>query len=177
MHALVSFTALSLLIGSCSVFKPQKSAGILRDVAIQVVVYTPHCGGAKPTETYQMGFTEPLATKQFGLYRGTVYRDGMQPMQRITLNEQGNCALKLENGFYFLMDEEKALPLDEFIAKNSLENNPLYIRKEDSCFKEWQQTPDFYFQIESDTTILLQKNAKCWTGTNPCLGYIGPSAP
>ncbi|MFT5858964.1 MAG: hypothetical protein ACI865_001060 [Flavobacteriaceae bacterium] len=137
--------------------------------------YHPHCGGMAPTPEIQANMTRPAGGAIYYMY------EGIRPIKkskftRIEANSEGIITLELPDGNYGLIQEDKLLSLDEFIALKKMDGIH-YQNKPDSCYEDWRSRSDFSVQLSSDTTMLFTVNHKCFTGTNPCLDYSGPYPP
>jgi hypothetical protein len=174
MHTIFSILILAITFSSCSVLQKKEKA---HEVRFHATIFKTHCGGAKPTATTENGFYEPLPNERYAIFRGNVYTPGGKIEAEITLDATGFATLKLPKGEYVLLKTDKLLPIEEFMLQNKPFVKEIFKVKSSECFEQWKNTPDFIISIANDTTIELQKNAKCWVGTNPCLEYIGPPAP
>jgi hypothetical protein len=174
MHSIFSFLFLSLIFSSCSILQKREKTF---EVTFHATIFKPHCGGAKPTAATENGFYEALTDERYAIIRGNVYAPGAKIEAEITLDTIGSATLKLPKGEYMLLKTDKLLPIEEFMRQNKPFEKEVFKLKSLECFEQWKNSPDFSISIEKDTSIALQKNAKCWVGTNPCLEYIGPPAP
>jgi len=98
-------------------------------------------------------------------------------VQDVELDVAGNVTLQLEPGAYFLIQSDKMLSTDEFMKLNGPVVLQHYEIKEKACFEKWQQTIDLNFKVVGDTIIEMRKQARCYTGINPCIQYTGPYPP
>lgn len=149
----------------------------LKIVRFNGTTHKPYCGGAKPSPDMAAGYYEPMTGQAYNVFQGTEYSDDAAIVKELTFDQEGNCALKLPQGHYYLMHADKRLSRDQFLQKYGSAPNQNYKVKEASCFDEWRKKVDLYFGVSNDTLIELRQKAKCWVGTNPCLEYVGPPAP
>lgn len=138
--------------------------------------HRPYCGGMRPSDTMADGITEVMSNTVFYIYEGE-RPASITNMTKVTTNEEGQLKIDLKKGVYSVIQADKALPLDEFIAKKKIEG-PFYKYSSDDCFDTWRKTPDFVGEIGRlgiRETVTI--NEKCFTGDNPCMQYDGPYPP
>ncbi len=174
MHSIFSVVFLLVICSSCSILQKREKTF---KVTFHATIFKPHCGGAKPTAATENGFYEALKNERYAIIRGNVYAPGAKIEAEITLDAFGSATLNLPKGEYMLLKTDKLLPIEVFMQQNKSFEKEVFKQKSLECFEQWKNTPDFIISFANDTTIALQKNAKCWVGTNPCLEYIGPPAP
>lgn len=139
-------------------------------------VHRPYCGGMRPPDDLADGTTELLANTVFYVYEGE-RPSSITKMIKVTTNSEGELKIDLKKGVYSVIQADKTLPLDEFIAKKKVISE-LYKYNSDECFETWRTTPDFVGEIGKlgvKETVTI--NEKCFTGDNPCMQYDGPYPP
>lgn len=165
------------MVSACGTLAKKKTDASLKTISFHGNVHKPYCGGAKPNPDIASGYYESMKFEKFKIVQGKSFSEGMTVFKEISLDVEGNATFQLPVGDYMMIRSEKYLPLDEFIKKNGpLEEQNFKVKGTD-CFKEWKNTPEMYFKVESDTSIELRMKAKCWVGINECLEYVGPPAP
>lgn len=165
-----------LLIGlsSCKVLNSQNT----KKISFAFMVHKPYCGGARPTAELGKGYDEPLANKKYIVYKGDSVNAQSKKVGILQLNGDGIGTLTLQPGKYILMDEEKSLPLKEFIALKTSLFKENYEISSTACFEEWQHEPDLLIEILPETTKIEHVfSSNCWTGMTNCVRYTGPPAP
>lgn len=177
MKSLISFILLTLVLTGCSLLQKNTEDTTLKTVSIHGTVHKPYCGGAKPNPDIAAGYYESMKYEKFSILKGTEFKEGMEIVKEIALDESGNVVVELEVGDYMFVRADKFLSLDEFMAANGPFEEENYKVKEPECFVTWKNTVDLYLKVEGDTTVEFREKAKCWVGTNPCLEYTGPPAP
>ena len=137
--------------------------------------HSPYCGGAAPTEEQEAGITKSLANEVFYLYKDE-RPASVTEMIKVTTDAKGTFSIDLKNGVYSVISADKALPIDEFIAKKKIIDQ-FYSYSTDSCFETWRTTPDFTIDLSKPAEEVVTVSEKCFTGDNPCMKYTGPYPP
>ena len=137
--------------------------------------HRPYCGGAAPTKEQEAGFTDPIANEVFYIYKDDRPASAVN-MVKVTTDAEGKFSIDLENGLYSVIRADKALPLDEFIAKKKIIDD-FYSYSADSCFETWRNTPDFTIELTNAADEVVTISERCFTGDNPCMKYTGPYPP
>ncbi|TNF48150.1 MAG: hypothetical protein EP305_06190 [Bacteroidetes bacterium] len=172
----LNFLFAAFLIGGCAIQKSENTDPNTRSIQIHGTVHKPYCGGAKPSPDVAAGYYESMKHEKFKLMSGTELSSAKE-VQDVELDVAGNVTLQLEPGNYLLIQSDKLLSTDEFMKLNGPVVEQHYEIKERACFEKWQQTIDLNFTVVGDTIIEMRKQARCFTGTNPCIQYTGPYPP
>ena len=146
-------------------------------IRLTVLDHKPHCGGAFPTPEQVNGYDEAVTGEVFGLIPGKALSDSLYEPTILHLDEEGVCNVNLTPGTYSLVLLDKWMESSSFMKKYSAYDDQLYKVKDATCFETWRNSIDFSFHISSDSVVNFVRQHKCYTGTNPCLEYIGPKAP
>ena len=137
--------------------------------------HRPYCGGARPTEEQMGGITNALANEVFYIYKDE-RPSSVTKMIKVTTDAEGKFSIDLKNGTYSVISADKALPIDEFIAKKTIVDQ-FYTYSNDKCFESWRMTPDFTIDLSQAAVEVVTIPEKCFTGDNPCMQYTGPYPP
>lgn len=121
------------------------------------------------------GFTNPLANEVFYLYKDE-RPASVVDMIKLTTDAEGTFSIDLKDGTYSIISEDKALPIDEFIAKKKVVDQ-FYTYSNDDCFETWRTTPDFTIELSKSAEEVVTISERCFTGDNPCMKYTGPYPP
>jgi len=148
----------------------------LYQVRFEGMQHRPYCGGAKPKPEVASGFTEPLFGKKYVVFEGLSFNKKAQSIGQIELDSVGMAVIQLHPGNYYLLDADKTLTLEKFIGKSTMPFEKNFAISDASCFEKWQQTPDVLFEVRGNKLVSFTLQAKCWTGLNPCVKYVGPPA-
>ncbi len=158
------FILIMMLIASCSSQKIQ----------LQVQVFRPYCGGAKPTPLQAEGTLSSAAGMSLDLF--CVDKKGSRKVDRIVLDEKGIWDGTLAQGEYILKRADKDLTLSELKVKFSIDDTLNYKYIGDKKLDQWTKETDFSFiVIDSDSlTKGFVLKEKCFVRLNPCFEYNGP---
>lgn len=176
MRHFTFFFGLFILLNACANSKKNSHEPQLKKISIHAMVHKPYCGGAKPTPEIAKGTDEALANAEFIVFKGESMEDGAAAVLKFKTNADGKADFQLENGSYCVYATEKMMSIEALKTKFNFNDPRNYVFREDKCFIMWKKTPDFRFQLVNDTLIRHLQNAKCWTGTIPCVTYVGKPA-
>jgi hypothetical protein len=160
-----------LLISGCA------STQSSYQIRLNVIDHIPHCGGAFPSPEQVNGVDQALTGEVFGLISGKTFSDSMQEPILLLLDEKGSCSLNLHAGTYSLVLLDKWMESAAFMKKHSIYDTQLYKVNDATCFEKWRTSVDYSFVVHRDSIVTYVRQNNCYTGTNPCLEYIGPKAP
>ena len=93
----------------------------------------------------------------------------------MVLKIAGNREVLLKRGAYRWYQGDKAKETPQILEslENELDSN--YVIEGANCINQWRVREDGVFTIGEKTgTIYLTLQYKCYTGTLPCVKYIGP---
>ncbi len=176
MYQTILLFGLILAASSCGSSSKKTNESPLKKVRILALVHKPYCGGAKPTPEIAKGLDEALANTSFTVYKGSDLGNGTEAVLKFNTDEQGEVSFELEKGTYAVYANEKLMSTEALKAKFDFKDPRNYVFRDDKCFAMWKKTPNFTFQLTSDTLIRYMQNAKCWIGTVPCVDYVGKPA-
>jgi len=158
------FILIMLLIVSCSSQKIQ----------IQLQVFKPYCGGAKPTAIQAEGTLYASAGMQLDL--SCVDKNNTRRVKQIYLDDNGLWKGALREGQYTIKQADKSLSLTALKAKYHLNDTLNYKYIGDKKLDQWTKETDFVFSVVASDTLrksfILKE--KCFVGLNPCFEYKGP---
>lgn len=158
------FILTMLLIVSCSSQKTQ----------IQVQIFKPYCGGAKPTPLQAEGTLYAAAGMKLDLY--SVDKNNTEKVEQISLDDNGLWRGTLRQGQYTIKQADKSLSLTTLKVKCQLNDTLNYKYIGDKKLDQWTKETDFSFNIVASDTLRKDfvLKEKCFVGLNPCFEYIGP---
>jgi hypothetical protein len=143
-------------------------------IQIQVQVFKPYCGGAKPTPIQAEGILYAAAGMSLDLF--CVDKKGSRKVKRIALDDKGIWDGTLAQGEYILKQADKGLSLTALKVKYHLNDtlNNKYIG--DKKLDQWTKETDFNLNVVASDTLRKDfvLKEKCFVGLNPCFEYIGP---
>jgi hypothetical protein len=132
-----------------------------------------YCGGAPPPRGGFSNEFNPLGEQVFYIKSGSTIDHNWQDALKLTTNENGLDSLQLNPGTYLLVQEDKLLSYEAFREKKR--NKSTYFEEsENDCFTLWHNTPDYIFEVTTDTNLVITLKQKCFVRFNPCLKYKGP---
>jgi hypothetical protein len=176
MRHFTFFFGLFLMLIGCASSRKSPLETPLKKISLHALVHKPYCGGAKPTPEIAKGTDETLANADFVVFKGTSMEDGATAILKFKTNAEGKANFQLEQGTYCVYATEKMMSIEALKTKFNFNDPRNYVFRDDKCFAMWKKTPDLAFQVINDTLIRFIQNAKCWTGTVPCVDYIGKPA-
>lgn len=135
------------------------------DVVIVSQLHHSHCGGAPPTEETIKGYDAPNNIDL--IIAGE--KDSM------VIKIAGTREVMLKSGSYRWYQGDKAKETVYLLKslENELDSN--YVIEGADCINQWRAREDGVFTIgEKTDSIYLTLQYKCYTGTLPCVKYIGP---
>ena len=149
-----------LMIGVLSACASKKQS-----VVLVSQLHHSHCGGAPPTEETIKGYDAPNNID--------IIISGKK--DSMVLKIAGNREVMLKLGAYRWYQGSKAKETPQILEslENDLDSN--YVIEGANCINQWRAREDGVFTIgEKTDTIYLTLQYKCYTGTLPCVKYIGP---
>lgn len=158
------FILIMMLIASCSSQK----------IEIQVLVFKPYCGGAKPTPIQADGTLYSLAGMKLDL--SSVDKNNTKKVKQISLDDNGLWKGTLKQGKYILKQADKDQSLSVLKVKFSIDDTLNYKYIGDKKLNQWTKEIDFVFSVVASDTLRKDfvLKEKCFVGLNPCFEYIGP---
>ena len=157
------FILIMMLIASCSCQKIQ----------LQVQVFKPYCGGAKPTPLQAEGTLYSAAGMTLELFG--VDQGDNKKVERIILDDNGLWKGTLKQGKYILKQADKDQSLSVLKVKFSIDDTLNYKYIGDKKLNQWTKEIDFVFSVVASDTLRKDfvLKEKCFVGLNPCFEYIG----
>lgn len=137
----------------------------------------PHCGGAAPMPGVEYPTVDPVVGDSFLIYSMNENNERVKVMGLIVTDDNGEFDFRLQPGKYQVVITEKALTLERFIRRMKPDLGPNYDYANDACFQDWYKKGLLTFEMDSDTSFLIQRNNRCFVGTHPCMQYQGPTPP
>ncbi len=147
------------------------------DVNFEIAEANPHCGGAAPMPDDIYPMIEPYVGCELMIYSVNEDNQRGKSFGTITTLTDGKATTKLPKGKYQMWKPSKLLPFSEFIAKEKSVNNSFYGYKNEACFQEWYETPDFVFEVGEESNFKFVYHNRCFTSHHPCMLYTGPLPP
>ncbi|MCH2224441.1 MAG: hypothetical protein MK066_06685 [Crocinitomicaceae bacterium] len=141
-----------------------------------IQLHRPFCGGMRPNSEQEKGFIEAVSNADFYLYQGEIPTNQSEFI-KFTTNDLGKFTLDLAPGKYNIIQANKLLSLEKFIAVNNPKSEHYKVAPS-TCFEKWKNSPDFSFVMtDVSQEKVFTENHRCFTGANPCLKYTGPYPP
>jgi len=148
----------------------------IHNIEIAVSHYTPYCGGAAPSQE--------IIAQQHQISRNASFiLLNLETMEKtyVQTNDKGILYLNLPKGRYALRELSKDCSYAEFVEKNPPQSGNYLVPSPDSdCYKTWWLSNLGEFEISNPAALQVfawGTGARCFTGNNPCVEYIGPYPP
>jgi hypothetical protein len=147
----------------------------LRNIAGNVQVINPYCGGARPTEQMEEYARTPHAFegKKFYIRKGKLNTVKAKIIDSFISDAQGNFMIKLPKGIYSIILAEQKNALNVALY------NTKYQAADAACLQKWWRTPYYVLVVKSvNKPIDFLFTNRCYiTSDAPCISYHGPVHP
>ena len=138
---------------------------------------TPHCGGAAPMENEEFPKVSPIRLAQWTVFKVNERGGRGQRLGELLSSNEGRSTYRLQPGKYQLWWKSKTLTFEEFYERESPDMGNMKEYKNEDCFRDWFETPDFEFEVVDDSTYTINYENRCFVNRHPCLIYTGPPPP
>lgn len=165
--------ALLLFTTSCGIWKSKQAV----DVQFEIFQAFPYCGGAAPTPDMLEPQLDAFASCSLAICEVNENGERGKWMTTIVTDENGLAKSALPKGKYQLWLPSKLESFEEFMKIEKSVKGKFYSYEEVACFRTWYETPDFEFEVGTETSFKFVYNNRCFTGHHPCLIYTGPFPP
>lgn len=146
------------------------------NIEITISHFAPYCGGAHPSEEILENQYRLMGNTEFILLN-------LETMdkERVQTNAKGVLYLQLPKGRYAIRELFKDCSYSEFVERNPAKYGGYLVPSPDTdCYKNWWLSNLGEFEISDPAQLqsfTYETGDRCFTGSNPCVEYIGPYPP
>lgn len=155
---------------------PNLSNGKYYTVTGNILVKSPYCGGAAPSQEIldKAAIPQPFAKQSFLIRSGKTNALGTNLVTRVMTDAKGDFKVDLQAGTYCMVLAEKESARDAGFYKTE------FWTVDKPCDTKWLNTCDLTFTVADRNVSGLRKTfeRKCQiTSLSPCISYSGPLPP
>lgn len=151
------------------------------EVKITVTYTQSYCGGARPSDDMmqELNTPKPLSGKKLFVKKGKENSANATIIKEVVTDDEGKINLKLEPGFYCVVDENKKdrKKIDEWIKLYEKETT-YYEAINKACLEKWFKSADLVIEVQkSGNNFTINYHEPCSWHAIPCANYKGPYPP
>ena len=148
-----------------------------KEVTIYIQNAMPHCGGMAPDPEIDYPIMDPYIGCTLSVHLANDDGTRGEKVGEILTNHEGKAKISLKKGMYQLWKPSKFDSFSEFMDKESPVKSSNYAYRDEACFQEWYDRPDFELEVTAKPEFSFSYQNRCFTGAHPCMIYSGPYPP